>query len=188
MIQGHVFLVLLLLLIGATVLWTFISTANTRWYVKASLTTLMLFAILSAWVGLQSIYGYPYKSWPNNENYILVGSHVQEPKIKQPDSGAIYLWLIDSGQSTVKRSWIDVIAGTINGRQPRGYVIQYDRQLHEQLAKMEKMREGEPMPIRLIKKAKIGDSEETHNGERSDDGEFQPYIFPDIVTIEKTTR
>ena len=74
MIQGHVFLVLLLMLIGATVLWTFITTSNTKWVIKALLTTLMLFSILSAWVGLETIYGYPYKSWPNNEKYIMVGS------------------------------------------------------------------------------------------------------------------
>ena len=60
MIQGHVFLVLLLMLIGATVLWTFITSSNTKWIIKASLTTLMLFAILSAWIGLKSIYGYTY--------------------------------------------------------------------------------------------------------------------------------
>ena len=77
MIQGHVFLVLLLMMIGATVLWIFIASTNAKWFLKATLTTLMLFSILSAWVGLQSIYGYPYHAWPNNEKYIMVGSHIE---------------------------------------------------------------------------------------------------------------
>ena len=140
MIQGHVFLVLLLMLIGATVLWTFISSSNTKWYLKAVLTTLVLFSILSAWVGLKTMYGYPYHAWPDNEKYIMVGSYVEEPEIKEPGSGAIYLWLIDNNSDVEGKSWVDIVAHAINGRQPRVYVIQYNREMHEQIAKLEKVR------------------------------------------------
>ena len=185
MIQGHVFLVLLLMLIGATVLWAFISSSNTKWIFKAGLTTLMLFSILSAWVGLETIYGYPYKSWPNNEKYIMVGSYVEEPEIKDPDSGAIYLWLIDNNPTIKDKSWFDIISNVINGRQPRVYVIQYTRQMHEEIAELEKQRQGQPMPVTLLNESKSKEKMESHNGESSDKADFIPYIFPDITTIVK---
>lgn len=184
MIQGHVFLVLLLMLIGATVLWVFISSANTRWIFKAGLTTLMLFAILSAWIGLRSIYGYPYDEWPNKEKYILVGSYVEEPEIKEPDSGAIYLWLIDNNREIKQESWIDVISSAINGRQPRVFVIQYTRQMHEELSKLEKQRQGKPIPIELVSKEKAEDLQ-SRDGEGEDRQVFEPYILPDAIVIAK---
>ncbi len=184
MIQGHVFLVLLLMLIGATVLWTFISSSNTKWVLKASLTTLMLFSILSAWIGLKTMYGYPYNAWPNNENYIMVGSYVEEPEIKKPDSGAIYLWLIDVDKGIKKKSWIDTISGVINGRQPRVYVIQYTRQMHEELDKLEKERQGQPIPIKLVDEDK-GQEMMAHDGEKEDRQTYENYILPDAVIINK---
>lgn len=187
MIQGHVFLVLLLMLIGATVLWTFITSSNTKWIIKASLTTLMLFAILSAWIGLRSIYGYPYDHWPNNEKYIMVGSYVEEPEIKEPDSGAIYLWLIENNPKA-KKSWVDTIAHVINGRQPRVYVIQYTRQMHEEVAGLEKKRKGNPIPINFMNEEQAKQKIKSHGGERSDDSKYEPYIFPDMISISKTTQ
>jgi len=186
MIQGHVFLVLLLMLIGATVLWIFISSSTTKWYLKATLTTLVLFSILSAWIGLKTMYGYPYHDWPNNEKYIMIGSFVEEPEIKEPGSGAIYLWLIDNNKDVKGKSWVDIVAYTINGRQPRVYVIQYNREMHEQVAKMEEMRKGQPMPINLIKEDQGKEQMEVHQGnDREDRQEYVPYIMPDAIIIDK---
>ncbi len=185
MIQGHVFLVLLLMMIGATVLWIFIASANTKWFLKATLTTLMLFSILSAWVGLKTMYGYPYHAWPDDEKYIMVGSYIEEPEIKEPDSGAIYLWLIDNNKQITGKSWIDIISGVINGRQPRVYVIQYNRQMHEQIAKLEEMRNGNPMPIKLLKEGEAEEQQVHEGNDREDRQEFIPYIMPDAVIINK---
>ena len=186
MIQGHVFLVLLLMLIGATVLWIFISSSTTKWYLKATLTTLVLFSILSAWIGLKTMYGYPYHDWPNNEKYIMIGSFVEEPEIKEPGSGAIYLWLIDNNKDVKGKSWVDIVAHAINGRQPRVYVIQYNREMHEQVAKMEEMRKGQPMPINLIKEDQGKEQMEVHQGnDREDRQEYVPYIMPDAIIIDK---
>ena len=186
MIQGHVFLVLLLMMIGATVLWIFIASTNAKWFLKATLTTLMLFSILSAWVGLQSIYGYPYNTWPDNEKYIMVGAYIEEPEIKKPDTGAIYLWLINNNEDVTGKSWIDVISGVINGRQPRVYVIQYNREMHEQIAKLEEARQGKPLPIKLMKEAEAGERMETHSGNDTEDRqEYIPYIMPDTILLDK---
>ena len=186
MIQGHVFLVLLLIMIGATVLWIFISSTETKWYLKATLTTLVLFSILSAWIGLKTMYGYPYHQWPNNEKYIMVGSFVEEPEIKNPGSGAIYLWLIDNNKDVKGKSWVDIVAHAINGRQPRVYVIQYNRQMHEEVAKLEEMRKGNPMPITLIKEEEGKEQMEVHIGNDNEDRqEYIPYIMPDAVLLNK---
>ena len=186
MIQGHVFLVLLLMLIGATVLWTFISSSNTKWYLKAVLTTLVLFSILSAWVGLKTMYGYPYHTWPDNEKYIMVGSYVEEPEIKEPGSGAIYLWLIDNNSDVEGKSWVDIVAHAINGRQPRVFVIQYNREMHEEIAKLEKMRNGNPMPIKLIKEGEAEERQVHEGNDREDRQEYVPYIMPDAIILNKT--
>jgi hypothetical protein len=189
MIQGHVFLVLLLMMIGATVLWIFIASTGTKWYLKALLTTIILFSILSAWIGLKTMYGYPYHQWPDNEKYIMIGSHVEEPEIKKPGSGAIYLWLIDNNKGVEGKSWVDIVAHAINGRQPRVYVIQYNREMHEQVAKMEEMRKGQPMPITLIKEDEGKEQMETHTGnQREDRQEFIPYILPDAIILEKNIQ
>ena len=72
MIQGHIFLVLLLMIIGATVLWTFISSSGSKWSIKAIMTLLVVLAILSSWVGLKTMYGYPYESYPNHGKYFPI--------------------------------------------------------------------------------------------------------------------
>ena len=112
-------------------------------------------------------------------------SYVEEPEIKDPDSGAIYLWLIDNNPTIKDKSWFDIISNVINGRQPRVYVIQYTRQMHEEIAELEKQRQGQPMPITLLNESKSKEKMESHNGESSDKADFIPYIFPDITTIVK---
>ena len=197
MIQGHVFLVLLLMMIGATVLWTFISSSNTRWFFKATVTTLLLFSILSAWIGLKTMYGYPYHAWPDNKHYIMIGSFVKEPEIKKPDTGAIYLWLIDNNKDHSEKSLVDTVSDIINGRQPRVFVIQYTRQMHEEIDTLEKMRNGKPMPITLIREGEMSEQEkskkekqgQTHVGNDNEDRqEYVPYIMPDAIKIEKMTQ
>ena len=71
-----------------------------------------------------------------------------------------------------------------NGRQPRVYVIQYNRQMHEQLQKAEKQRQGRPFPITIIPEHEFKDGQ-SHQGELEDRQEFIPYILPDAVVIEK---
>ena len=189
MIQGHIFLVLLLMIIGATVLWIFISATNTNWKIKATLTTIMIFSILSAWIGLKTLYGYPYHAWPDNENYIMVGSHIEEPDIKNPNSGAIYLWLIDNNKGNENKTWVDIVSEVINGRQPRVFVIQYNREMHEQIAKMEQMRKGNPMPITLMRESDAKEQQEIHQGnDREDRQEYVPYIMPDAIMLEKNIQ
>ena len=185
MIQGHIFLVLLLMIIGATVLWTFISTSGSRWGMKAIMTLLVVLAILSSWVGLKTMYGYPYDSYPNHEKYFLIGQHVKEPNIKSGDPGAIYLWLIIREANVEKLTWVDKLSDLFNGRQPRVYTIQYNRQMHEELQRIDEQRKGQPFPITLAPKEE-GERGEAHQGnDREDRQEFVPYILPDTVLIEK---
>ena len=46
-IQGHVFLVLVLLLISSLILWIFITSSNSRWFVIAIITIALLLSIAS---------------------------------------------------------------------------------------------------------------------------------------------
>ena len=57
--------------------------------------------------------------------------------------------------------------------------------LHEEIAELEKQRQGQPMPITLLNESKSKEKMESHNGESSDKADFIPYIFPDITTIVK---
>ena len=69
------------------------------------------------------------------------------------------------------------------------YVIQYNREMHEQVAKMEEMRKGQPMPITLIKEDEGKEQMETHTGnQREDRQEFIPYILPDAIILEKNIQ
>ena len=65
----------------------------------------------SAWIGLKQCMDIPFGL--DNEKYIMVGSYVEEPEIKEPGSGAIYLWLIDNN-SDVEGKILDRYCSTCN--------------------------------------------------------------------------
>tara|TARA_Y100000588_G_scaffold336197_1_gene376866 strand:+ start:3384 stop:3950 length:567 start_codon:yes stop_codon:yes gene_type:complete len=188
MIQGHIFLVLLLMIIGATVLWTFISSSGSKWSIKAVMTLLVILAILSSWVGLKTMYGYPYDSYPNHGKYFLIGQHVKEPNIKTGDPGAIYVWLIIREANEENLTWVDKLSDLFNGRQPRVYAIQYNRQMHEELQKIDEERRGQPFPI-TIASEEAKERGEAHQGnDREERQKFVPYVLPDTVLIEKNVN
>ena len=188
MIQGHIFLVLLLMIIGATVLWTFISSSGSKWSIKAVMTLLVILAILSSWVGLKTMYGYPYDSYPNHGKYFLIGQHVKEPNIKTGHPGAIYVWLIIREANEENLTCIDKLSDLFNGRQPRVYAIQYNRQMHEELQKIDEERRGQPFPI-TIAPEEAKERGEAHQGnDREERQKFVPYVLPDTVLIEKNVN
>ena len=77
-------------------------------------------------------------------------------------------------------------AHAINGRQPRVFVIQYNREMHEEIAKLEKMRNGNPMPIKLIKEGEAEERQVHEGNDREDRQEYVPYIMPDAIILNKT--
>ena len=183
LIQGHIFLVFVLLAIGATVLWIFISQTNTKWLAKAIVTLMLLLAIASAWLGLRAIYGFPYDNHPNNENYYLVGSYIVEPNPKLADKGNIYLWLIPKKEANKKMDWLDRLGLAVNTDQPRAWVIPYTRAMHKQLRGLDKQRNGGAIAVKIGKKKKKGES---HSGDSMEERQkFIPYILPEGFKPEK---
>ena len=92
---------------------------------------------------------------------------------------------------------VDTVSDIINGRQPRVFVIQYTRQMHEEIDTLEKMRNGKPMPITWIREGEMSEQEkskkekqgQTHVGNDNEDRqEYVPYIMPDAIKIEKMTQ
>ena len=61
----------------------------------------------------------------------------------------------------------------------------YNRQMHEQIAKLEEMRNGNPMPIKLLKEGEAEERQVHEGNDREDRQEFIPYIMPDAVIINK---
>ena len=58
--------------------------------------------------------------------------------------------------------------------------------MHEQIAKMEEMRKGNPMPISLIKEEEGREQMQVHIGNDNEDRqEYIPYIMPDAIIIKK---
>ena len=183
LIQGHIFLVFVLLAIGATVLWIFISQTNTKWLAKAIVTSMLLLAIASAWLGLRAIYGFPYDNHPNNENYYLVGSYIVEPDPKRADKGNIYLWLIPKKEANKKMDWLDRLGLAVNTDQPRAWVIPYTRAMHKQLRGLDKQRNGGAIAVKIGKKKKKG---QAHQGDGIEDRQkFVPYILPESFKPSK---
>ena len=177
-IQGHVFLVMVLLLIGATVLWIFINRVDTKWWTKALVTTLLLFAIASAWLGLQGIYGFPYTKHPNNEKYFLVGSYIEEPSPKRGIEGAIYLWLIPRETKDNPLTFLTKFGILLNEKIPRSYVVDYDKELHKSLVQLNKQRGGSPIEVKIPKKKPT--KKKSHRGDAVEERQkYVPYILPD---------
>ena len=183
LIQGHIFLVFVLLLIGALTLWIFITQTNARWFTKAIITTGLLLALGSAWVGLRAIYGFPYNAHPNNESYYLVGSYIVEPNPKTAFKGNIFIWLIPKKEAGEKMDWIDRIGLAMNTDQPRAWVIPYTREMHKQLSGLNKSRQGGAIAVTIGKKKKKGKS---HSGDNVEDRQkFVPYILPENFVPQK---
>jgi len=177
-IQGHVFLVMVLLLIGATVLWIFISKVDTKWWTKALVTSLLLFAIASAWLGLQGIYGFPNKGHPNNEKYYLIGSYIEEPSAKRGIDGAIYLWLLPRETKDSPLTFLTKLGILLNDKIPRAYVVDYDKELHKALVQLNKQRGGSPIEVKIPKKKPK--KEKSHRGDAVEERQkYVPFILPD---------
>ena len=183
LIQGHIFLVFVLLLIGALTLWIFITVSNAKWLSKAIVTTGLLLALASAWVGLRAIYGFPYNAYPNNESYYLVGSYIEEPNPKLGDKGNIFLWLIPKKEEDKKMDWLDKLGLAVNTNVPRSWVIPYSREMHKQLKGLDGKRQGGTIAVKIGKKKKKGES---HSGDSMEERQkFIPYILPEGFKPEK---
>lgn len=183
LIQGHIFLVFVLLLIGALTLWIFITSSKTRWFVKAIVTIALLLSISSAWIGLRAIYGFPYNAHPNNESYFLVGSYIIEPNPKTANKGNIFLWLIPKKEDDKKMDWIDRLGLMVNTTVPRAWVIPYDREIHKQLRGLDEARKGSAIAVK-IRKNKKG---KAHTGDNIEERQkFIPYILPENFKLEKS--
>jgi len=184
-IQGHVFLVLVLLLISSLVLWIFITSSNTRWYVKAIITIALLLSIASSWIGLKAIYGFPYAEHPNNKSYYLVGSYIVEPNVKRNIEGNIYVWLIPKKSEEHKMAWLVKLGLVANKGQPRAYIMPYDKELHKMLVGIESQRGGQAISVKIVPKKK-GNS---HKGDEKEDRQkYVPYILPeDHINIKDYT-
>ena len=181
-IQGHVFLVLVLLLISSLVLWIFITSSNTRWYVKAIITIALLLSIASSWIGLKAIYGFPYAEHPNNKSYYLVGSYIVEPNVKRNIEGNIYVWLIPKKSEEHKMAWLVKLGLVANKGQPRAYIMPYDRKLHKMLMGIESNRGGQPVAVKIVPKKKG----KSHRGDDNEDRQkYVPYILPEDHKINK---
>ena len=182
-IQGHIFLVFVLLLLGALTLWIFITSSKTRWFVKAIVTIALLLSISSAWIGLRAIYGFPYNSYPNNESYFLVGSYIVEPNPKTGHKGNIFLWLIPKKQANQKMDWLDKLGLVVNTTVPRAWIIPNNREMHKQLKGLDKARQGNAIAVKINKKKKG----KSHTGDNIEDRQkFIPYILPEHLKLEKT--
>ena len=57
--------------------------------------------------------------------------------------------------------------------------------MHEQIAKLEEMRNGNPMPIKLLKEGEVEERQVHEGNDREDRQEFIPYIMADAVIINK---
>ena len=184
-IQGHIFLVFVLLLLGALTLWIFITASRSRWFVKAIVTITLLLSISSAWIGLRAIYGFPYNAHPNNESYYLVGSYIIEPNPKTGNKGNIFLWLIPKKEEDKKMEWIDKLGLVVNTTVPRAWVIPYTRQMHKQLRGLDEQRKGGTIAVKIGKKKGKGES---HTGTNEERQKFVPYILPENFKLEKTYK
>ena len=183
LIQGHIFLVFVLLLIGALTLWIFITVSNAKWLSKAIVTTGLLLALASAWIGLRAIYGFPYNAYPNNESYYLVGSYIEEPNPKLGDKGNIFLWLIPKKEEDKKMDWLDKLGLVVNTNVPRAWVIPYSREMHKQLKGLDGKRQGGTIAVKIGKKKKKGES---HSGDNMEERQkFIPYILPEDFIPQK---
>ena len=118
-------------------LWVIIGSRGSK-KLKTLFIFISVYLCASLGFSLETFKGWPSKSQPVGE-FQVHWSVVEEPNKKTGDEGNIYIWLTSNQQAErkgIRKLFIDFRGG--NRHQPRAFRVDYNSQLHVQIAEVKK--------------------------------------------------
>tara|TARA_Y100001980_G_C14406986_1_gene201664 strand:- start:165 stop:758 length:594 start_codon:yes stop_codon:yes gene_type:complete len=177
MTTGAVYITIILLIVSATACWSIIFMRRLRWWLRAGLISLTFLAVSTTYIGLKTMYGYPYDSYPPTGKHLFL-SYWAEESTKQ-DDGYIAIWMIPGYSTSNDLTLLERISWVINDRQPRVFVVEYSKEMHEELDKVRAKNEGKPTMI------EIGEKGDTEREEKKKPGEGTLQKFQSETKLEQ---
>jgi hypothetical protein len=190
----NIALPVLLLVFGSLTFWV-LNESSLKWYFKtASISAFCVFTIIF-WTSIHTFLGWPALEGDVPEKVLVHWVIIKEPNKATESEGAIYV-LLESAKED-KSGFLARFFGYSKGaNEPRLYGLDYDRGLHERLARdvMPRLRSGQPVLGKLTKadgqKGKRGNKNLEKKG-RGSESQKQKWEFHELLPSEihsKPTR
>jgi len=175
MISGHILILIGLAILGSFICLALVNKKTLKTTTKIVSTIMVIATIILMYQGLHMIYG-----WSAPKDKLPQGKAIMVSFYPDEENNKIYIWLISPNY---EYDFIfPQIIELINHRQPRGIVIQYSEETHNQLEKLKQMSGGNPINIEIKDlKGKPMDEE----GETTSGAEHRQYVLPDVEMMEK---
>ena len=190
----NIALPVLLLVFGGLTFWV-LNESSLKWYFKtASISAFCVFTIIF-WTSIHTFLGWPALEGDMPEKVLVHWVVVKEPNKATESKGAIYV-LLESAEEDESNFLAKFFGYSRSGNEPRLYGLDYDRELHERLAKgvMPKLRRGQPVLGKLTKKQPRGNQKGKNDSQKDGDGsesQKQKWEFHELLPSEihnKPTR
>jgi hypothetical protein len=190
----NIALPVLLLVFGSLTFWV-LNESSLKWYFKtASISAFCVFTIIF-WTSIHTFLGWPALEGDVPEKVLVHWVIIKEPNKATESEGAIYV-LLESAKED-ESGFLARFFGYSKGvNEPRLYGLDYDRELHERLARdiMPRLRSGQTVSGKLTKvdgrKGKKGNNNPEKKG-RGSESQKQKWEFHELLPSEihsKPTR
>ena len=190
----NIALPVLLLVFGGLTFWV-LNESSLKWYFKtASISAFCVFTIIF-WTSIHTFLGWPALEGDVPEKVLVHWVIIKEPNKATESEGAIYV-LLESAKEDESGFLARFFGYSKEANEPRLYGLDYDRELHERLARdiMPRLRSGQTVSGKLTKvdgrKGKKGNNNPEKKG-RGSESQKQKWEFHELLPSEihsKPTR
>ena len=187
----NIALPVLLLVFGGLTFWV-LNESSLKWYFKtASISAFCVFTIIF-WTSIHTFLGWPALENDMPEKVLVHWVVIKEPNKATESKGAIYI-LLESAMEDESGFLARFFGYSRRGNEPRLYGLDYDRELHEKLAKgtMPRLRRGQPVLGKLTKKAPSNNREGKEDSKKDGGGsesQDQKWEFHELLPSEIHTK
>lgn len=183
----NIALPVLLLVFGGLTFWV-LNESLLKWYIKTACISVFCVFTVIFWTSIHTFLGWPASESDMPEKVLIHWVIIKEPNKITKSTGGIYI-LIESVEES-ESVFLAKFFGYRKGKnEPRLHGLDYNRELHERLAKgvMPKLRNGQPVLGKFTKKSggtgKKGKNDSQKKGGGSE-SQKQKWEFHELLPSE----
>jgi len=183
----NVALPVLLLVFGGLTFWM-LNESSLKWYFKTiSISAFCIFTVIF-WTSIHTFLGWPALESDMPEKVLIHWVVIKEPNKVTESEGGIYV-LLESAANDDLGFFAKFFGYSKGSNEPRLYGLDYDRELHEKLAKgvMPRLRRGQPVLGKLTKNLTGNNTKGKNNSKKDGDGsesQKQKWEFHELLPSE----
>tara|TARA_Y100000356_G_scaffold66331_1_gene54494 strand:+ start:18 stop:596 length:579 start_codon:yes stop_codon:yes gene_type:complete len=185
----NIALPILLLVFGGLSFWI-LTESKVKWYIKTSCISVFCIFTVIFWTSIHTFLGWPASQKEMPEKALLHWVIVKEPNKATEFDGKIYV-LLESSEIPDYNFLARFFGYSKDRIEPRLYSLEYNRQLHEKLAKgvMKKLRQGQPVMGKFEKKegqklGKAGEKGQPKKKGQGSESQKQEWQFHELLPSE----